>query len=463
VAGDGSGLRQALASLRAGRAEEAESLLRELLRLQPQDAGARQLLGIVLLELGRPAPALLELDAVAPLLSTSPALHYNRGIALAALGRLEEAAAAYERACVLKPDLAQAQANAGKVLRALGSRLLESMQDEAAIAAFERALAHDPASWLAHNQRGVALHRLGRAEEALAAFDSALALRPEAAEAWNNRGNAPARPAPAAARAGGVRSARCSCSAISPRRTTTWAWCCRTCVASTRRWLPTSARSPCARAIPKPSGGARRCGCCAATSPRAGRTSNTRGNWRWRERPPASRGGAAKRWPANPSCCRSRTASAMCCSSSGFVPRLLERGARVAFAGPARLRRLLSGFDARIEFVDEGADAGFDYRCWLWSLPHWLGIGGEVAAGRMPYLQAEPERVAQWAGSFDPGDINIGICWQGNPGRRIDRGRSIPLAGLPAASGRAGRAPVEPAEEFRARTTAGPARRHAGA
>jgi hypothetical protein len=63
----------------------------------------------------------------------------------------------------------------------------------------------------------------------------------------------------------------------------------------------------------------------------------------------------------------------------------------------------------------------------LWSLPHRLGVGGDVGA-LVPYLRAEPEAVARWARVLDPAFINIGIAWQGNPARRIDRGRSIPLA-----------------------------------
>jgi tetratricopeptide (TPR) repeat protein len=447
-------LRQALASLRAGRAAEAEATLRELLRLQPTQAGARQLLGIVLLELGRPAPALLELDAAAPALAASPALHYNRGNALAALGRLEEAALAYAQACALKPDLAEAQFNAGNVLRALGRRnaalaaferaraaaptlaaahaaagslLLELERDELALAAFDRALELDPAQWLTHNRRGIALHRLGRVELALAAFDAALALQPQAAEAWNNRGNAlhDLRRLQAAL--------ECFQRALQlqpefPEATGNLGMA----LQDLRRL--DEAQAAYERAI--------------ALRPRHAEAYRRRASLRllrgefaagWADFETAHELAMADAPPGLPWWRGEALAgkSILLSEPNGigdtlqfirFAPKLLAQGARVAFAGPPRFRRLLADFDQRIDFVDEQSRAGFDYRCWLWSLPHWLGVGGEVAAERDPYLHADPQRVARWAQVFDDAFIHVGVCWQGNPARRIDRGRSAPLA-----------------------------------
>src|SRR5439155_6439478 len=45
----------------------------------------------------------------------------------------------------------------------------------------------------------------------------------------------------------------------------------------------------------------------------------------------------------------------------------------------------------------------------------------------IPYLRADPDQVAAWAGRLPAGGLRIGIAWQGNPRRAIDRGRSIPL------------------------------------
>jgi len=53
-------------------------------------------------------------------------------------------------------------------------------------------------------------------------------------------------------------------------------------------------------------------------------------------------------------------------------------------------------------------------------------LPGPIPA-EVPYLAAEPDRVAQWRERIGPHGFRIGIVWQGNPTRREDTGRSIPL------------------------------------
>lgn len=447
-------LRQALSSLRDGRAEEAEGLLRELLRAAPGEAAARQLLGIVLLERGQQMAALAELDAAAVVLPPSAQLQYNRGNALTALHRLEEAAAAYARACALNPHFAEAYFNAGNVLRALGrpesaleayrratasaptlaqahwrlgSLLVELRRDEAALASLERALELDPSLASAHNERGVALHRRGWVEQALAAYDAALALAPDNADAWNNRGNAmhDLRRLPEAL--------ACFEQALQLRPDYPEATINRGMALQDLRCLD-EAEADYARALQL------RHGYQEALKRRAGLDSlrgRFEAGWAGFE---ASREAACRDWPPGIPWWRGEDLagrSILLSEPNGigdtlqfirFAPMLIELGARVAFACPPQLHRLLSGFDSRIELLSESTARGFDFRCWLWSLPHWLRVGDAVAPARMPYLSAEPARVAYWRELLDPGCINVGVCWQGNPERKIDRSRSIPLA-----------------------------------
>ena len=93
------------------RPEEAEAVLRQALRVQPDMLGAMNQLGIVLVALGRLDEALaLFQDVVA----ASPANHAawaNLGCALANEGRFEEALEYYHRAIRLKPDDAQIRLN----------------------------------------------------------------------------------------------------------------------------------------------------------------------------------------------------------------------------------------------------------------------------------------------------------------------------------------------------------------
>jgi tetratricopeptide (TPR) repeat protein len=445
-------LRQALDKLRAGRAPEAEIQLRELLREVPGHAQARQLLGIALLELGRPRQALIEFDAVAPLMP-SPQLHFNRGNALAAMGRLPEAAEAYGFAAALQPDLAQAHLNAASALRALG-RMEKALvaneravaaaptlaaawqqlgairlhlgRDPEAIEAYDRALSLDPRLAVAHNERGVALHRRGDAEGALAAFEKALALDPDDAPALNNRGNAlhDLRRMEAALRDFDA--------ALRLRPDFPEATCNRGMVLQDlRRFEEAEGAYEKAMTLrPRYAEAMRRRASLRLLQGRfaegwadyeqahefAGFNPHPGRRW-WRGEPLAGR-------------------SIVLTEPNGigdmlqflrFVPGLFKAGAsEVALAVPARFRRLLSDFDPRLKFVEEGSGS-YDFHSMLWSLPHWLGVGEDVGA-LVPYLRAEPEAAARWARVLDPAFINIGIAWQGNPARRIDRGRSIPLA-----------------------------------
>jgi tetratricopeptide (TPR) repeat protein len=445
-------MKQALDSLRAGRAAEAESLVRALLREQPGHAQARQLLGVVLLELGRPRQAIIEFDAVAPLMP-SPQLHFNRGNALAAIGRLPEAAEAYAFAAAMQPDFAQAHLNAAIALRALGRSeqaqvaaeravavapqlasawqhlgaiRLQLGKDEEALAAYDRALSLDKRLAVAHNERGVVLHRRGDTEGALAAFDAALALQPKDAPALNNRGNA----------LHDLRrmeeALKCFDEALLQRPDFPEAACNRGMVLQDLRRFD-EAHAAYGHALhlrPNYTEALRR-----RAALRLLQADFTAG---WADYEHAHELAnmdpqPAKAWWRGEALAGK---SILLAEPNGigdtlqflrFVPRLFALGAKeVAFAGPARFRRLLSGFDPRLELVDENTGS-YDYQAWLWSLPHWLGVGGEVGA-LAPYLRADAEAAARWARTLDPEFINVGIAWQGNPVRRIDRSRSIPLA-----------------------------------
>jgi hypothetical protein len=70
----------------------------------------------------------------------------------------------------------------------------------------------------------------------------------------------------------------------------------------------------------------------------------------------------------------------------------------------------------------------------LLSLPHALKTRVDTIPAQVPYLAAEPERVAKWRERLRalPG-MRVGLAWQGNPKAEKfvwARGRSLPLAAL---------------------------------
>ncbi|MGE5515309.1 MAG: tetratricopeptide repeat protein [Bacteroidota bacterium] len=87
-------------------------------------------------------------------------------------GDSEAAAAAYARAALLAPDMAQAHSNLGVALRRLG-------KVEAAIASYARALALTPDDAGLHSNMGNALRAIGRLDEAVAHLSRARAAAPD--------------------------------------------------------------------------------------------------------------------------------------------------------------------------------------------------------------------------------------------------------------------------------------------
>ena len=163
---------------------EAESVnaIQKATALSPQDAEAHYNLGVTLQKLGRLDEAeacYTQAIALRPDFTTA---HYNLGDALKRLGRLDEAAASYTQAIALKPDFAEAHNNLGNMLKELG-RL-----DEAA-ASYRQAIALKPDHAEAYSNLGVTLKGLGRLDEAAASYTQAIALKPDFAEAYYNLGN----------------------------------------------------------------------------------------------------------------------------------------------------------------------------------------------------------------------------------------------------------------------------------
>jgi tetratricopeptide (TPR) repeat protein len=145
-----------------------------------------------------------------------PQAYNNRGLALQALAKRDDALRDFSKAIQLKRDYAEAHYNQGNVLREKGQLneagesfaraiainaaipefhngvgvLLKDRKDwQGALRNFDKALSLRPNYLDAMVNRGNALRELGLLPEALAACDSALKLNPAHAEACGNRGN----------------------------------------------------------------------------------------------------------------------------------------------------------------------------------------------------------------------------------------------------------------------------------
>src|SRR6185312_769429 len=109
--------------------------------------------------------------------------HNILGVALAALGRPDEANEALRRAIEINPGAASYRANLSDVLRRAGQL------DDAARAA-QQAIELQPDNVHALNNLGIVQYERKQFEEEVACYRRALELRPGMAEALNNLGNA---------------------------------------------------------------------------------------------------------------------------------------------------------------------------------------------------------------------------------------------------------------------------------
>ena len=164
-----------------GQLAAAASLYREILRSEPLNFDATNLLGSICLRQGEFDEALAIIGRALQINPRSVEAQLNFGYALSHLDRLDEAMASFRRAADLRPDFAEAHSAIAMVSAAL------DRHDEAA-ASWRRASEIEPGAAELHNNLGAALSELGRHEEAAASYRRAIELRPRSAELHDNLG-----------------------------------------------------------------------------------------------------------------------------------------------------------------------------------------------------------------------------------------------------------------------------------
>lgn len=397
-------LAEAQSHLQAGRLDEAERLLRRVLRRAPEEAAAAHLLGIVLHRAGRDAQALTFLDRARRAGPADARLAGNRASVLAALGRHDDALAELDDAVARHPGEAALHYNRGNALLARG-------RNEAAEEAFERALARHPDLVPAWQNIGLARTRQGKLEAALAAYERVIALAP------------PARPGSEEARLLAEMWANKAWALDWLNRREEALAACQTALAIVPDFpLAHWNAAPILLALGDYARGWR--------------------EWEWRWQLPDSplrrRALSAPLWLGAESLA-GRTILLHAEQGFGdtlqfcrFARRVQARGARTILEVPRpllALARTLPGVDTLIAAGETLPP--FDCHTPLMSLPLALGITLNGLAGDVPYLAADPARIASWRARLgESGRRRVAFAWSGNPGTPTDRWRSAPLAAL---------------------------------
>ncbi|HYE52388.1 MAG TPA: FkbM family methyltransferase [Azospirillaceae bacterium] len=379
------------ALLELGRVEEAEKSYRDAIALNPRSAEAHSNRGTALQQLGRTdeaAEAYLAAMRLRPELAEAP---FNLGNILAARGRLEEAAEAYHASLRVRPVFPEALTNLGNVLRRQG-------RSDEAIAVFRTAIQQRPSLPDTHLNLGNALVECGRFAEAEASFRRTIEVKPDLPEAHSNLGQIL------------MLTGRLDEAA-----------------AAVRRSLDID-----------PGFVDGHCNLSAILLLKGDFESGWHEyEWRWRKPglPVPLRDFGRPQWQGEDISDKvillhheQALGDAIQFVRYALVVRPLAR--EVVLEVPSMLMALFSSLPG-VRLVAYGDPLPpVDVQCALMSLPRVLGTRLGNVPAPVPYLSAEPDRVASWRDALPGAPFRVGIAWQGKPGTLIDHGRSFPLAAL---------------------------------
>ena len=166
----------------AGNTAKAEKLYRGILKREPGNVHALNLLGMLCVNSSRPAEAIRFISRAIAVDGADPDAHANIALAYKDSGKATEAVRHFRQSIRLNPDNPVVHNNLGNVLR------LVDQPGEAA-RSYERALKLQPSFAECWSNLAAAMNESDRQEKGLRAVDRALQLDPALAQAWNNKGD----------------------------------------------------------------------------------------------------------------------------------------------------------------------------------------------------------------------------------------------------------------------------------
>ncbi|CCE00589.1 tetratricopeptide repeat protein [Bradyrhizobium sp. STM 3809] len=407
--------------LALSRFAAAEAEYRLALTLDPALAAARWNLALVLVRQGRLGEAATVYQQALVQRPADAGLHLALADVLYQQGVFDEAAMHYRRAASLAPDDA-------KAARQLGHALYEAGRSAEAIEAYRRAALLDPANVVVLSNLGACLCGAGQLDAALAACRHALALRPDYAPAHTNLGI--------------VHERRGEFDAA---------------VAAHRRAVaadPGYARGHANLAVALRHAGDIDASLAAshqavALAPDDAQTRYNHAHallltgdlaagfaeHRWGRHCPELSASMPRfdvpDWNGEP--LDGRTLLLFAEYGIGdalqfvrYIPRVRAMGGNIVLQVQPAIASLLRGLDG-VAVVARGEPLPpFDLQLPLMNLPHIFGTTLETIPGDVPYLAADPIKVAAWRNVLGcrPG-LKVGVVWAGNPRHKGDRQRSL--------------------------------------
>ena len=349
------------------------------------------------------------------------------GVALSALGRYEEALEYFRRAVAAWPNHPNPLCN-------VGTTLYKLERHEEALLELDRALALDPDHVHALNSRGLVLRGLERNAEALACFDRVLAINPNFAEALNNR-------AIILRALGRYEDDLASLGRALALNPADFAAYYNLSGALLKVGRPEEARQALDRACALRPQDTNACFARAQAQLLLGDL-------------PAGFRGFELRWEILGKEAKADTDRPLWLGETAiegktillhgeqglgdilqfvrYAPMVAALGARVVLRTRPPLMRLFAGMPGVAQLVSETEPLpAHDLHCPLMTLPVAFGTTVETIPAEIPYLKAEPSRVAEWKEKLGPASRpRLGLVWAGNPDLKQASIRDIPFKTL---------------------------------
>lgn len=151
--------------------DEAEKCLLEVITIDPSNAVAHYILGLIASATWKNAQALKYFSKAASLCNNDPKIFYHYGAILQRTAQYGKAVKQYEKAISLKPDHLPALNNYSAAMNLMGN-------NDKAEAAARKIIEIDPSHIDPHINLGNILKDLGRIEEAIESYRNALKIKP---------------------------------------------------------------------------------------------------------------------------------------------------------------------------------------------------------------------------------------------------------------------------------------------
>jgi tetratricopeptide (TPR) repeat protein len=174
-------LQSAVRYFQEGDLESAGNVCKKILRKQPKNSDALQLLGILCYRIHDYDAAISYLKKALSINPSNAATHYNIGRAYEAKEQIDEAIHSYKSALRMKAYFVDAHINLGNLLQKQG-------QLDDAIFNYQRAIELNPNHSGVYYNLGVMFQEKNRLGEAISAFQSAIRLHPQYADAYHDLG-----------------------------------------------------------------------------------------------------------------------------------------------------------------------------------------------------------------------------------------------------------------------------------